>query len=277
MIWNDIYKNSVDLLMQAGVASATHDAKELAEYSFGRVPFASETPDSDQLAMYDDAIERRAQRVPLQHIIGKMWFRFLELESRPGVFITRPETELVAQAAIDELQKLIQSGVEHPRVVDLCAGSGAIAIAIATEVPHADVSAVELSKTAFASIEQNNKRYGGRVRLVHGNALDFNDPAGTGYDVVVSNPPYVPATHKLSEEVLADPSMALFGGGEDGLEFPEKLIDHVATLVKTDGLFIMEHADEQGKVLRDYASHFFRKCGTGQDYNGSDRWLWARK
>ncbi|MBM7825842.1 release factor glutamine methyltransferase [Arcanobacterium pluranimalium] len=306
--WHEALSRAIKHLRDAGVPSPEYDARSLAEHCLGRVPLASEPIPARMEVLFEAGVRRRAKREPLQHILGKMWFRYLELESRPGVFITRPETELVAQAAIDEANRLIKNGVANPRIVDLCTGSGAIAISIATEVPRSRVTAVELSPEAFESVQRNNAAYGNKVELINADALNFGietSPAALPacentqesqldlgetpvactehefvaeyFDVVVSNPPYVPRYHKLAPEVLADPHMALFGGGDDGLEFPTALIAHAAKILKPGGLLVMEHADEQGAALREVAGQYFAQAHTGADYTGADRWLWARK
>ncbi|MFC5369767.1 peptide chain release factor N(5)-glutamine methyltransferase [Arcanobacterium bovis] len=304
--WQVPLSQAIQQLCDAGVPSPKYDARSLAEHCFGRVPVASEPISAQMQASFEALVRRRAEREPLQHILGTMWFRYLELESRPGVFITRPETELVAQAAIDEANRLIKDGIENPRILDLCTGSGAIAISIATEVPQCQVTAVELSEVAFESAQRNNAAYGNRVELVQADALQFGievKPSAVAtvdtraaspvekntsspsseecvneyFDVVVSNPPYVPRYHDLAPEVLSDPHMALFGGGDDGLEFPTALIAHAAKILKPGALLVMEHADEQGKALRETAGQYFSQVRTGTDYSGADRWLWARK
>jgi release factor glutamine methyltransferase len=171
-------------LADAGVASPRHDAEELAALSAGveRRDLWRLDAVGEQFWPY---VERRARREPLQHITGRAYFRHLTLAVGPGVFVPRPETELVAGAAIAEAQR-----TRPPVVVDLCTGSGAIALAVADEVPGARVHAVEVSPQAYGWAARNCS--GSRVDLRHGDAADaFRDLDGA-VDVVVSNPPYIP-------------------------------------------------------------------------------------
>ncbi|MCI6574529.1 MAG: peptide chain release factor N(5)-glutamine methyltransferase [Arcanobacterium sp.] len=259
-------RHAAHVLEQAGVASSLHDARELAK-------FAQHSGED-----FDTSIARRAAREPLQHILGVMYFRYLELESRPGVFIVRPETEMVAQAGIDAI-----AGIARPRVLDLCTGSGAIALAIATEVSSACVWAIEKSAQAFASAQRNNAKYGNVVTFLHGDALDAEtllkqEIAEAGrFDMVISNPPYVPLYHELSPEVRQDPEMALFGGGEAGLEFPLAVVERAARLLRGGGVLIMEHASEQAAPLCAAATAAgFVQVSTGTDLTGAPRFLRAQ-
>ncbi len=263
-------------LADAGVASPDVDVRQLAEFVHGSPPRGvAEINDADRAA-FEDALAQREARVPLQHIVGTMYFRYLELESMPGVFVVRPETEMVVEAALTEITAITGEN-RTPVVVDLCTGSGAIAIAIATETT-ADVTAVELSDSAFSSAIRNNATYGNTVRLVHGDALTALEEMEGRVDVVVSNPPYVREDETLSPEVTQDPDMALFGGGTDGLDMPIRLLDRSYDLLRPGGILIMEHGDAQGAPLRAAATERgFTDIWTGQDLTARDRWLRARK
>lgn len=301
--WNGLIVQAAKRLADAGVASPVSDARELAEFATGvrRLPLTA--PTSEQLAAFAHAVERRAGREPLQHITGRMYFRYLELVSRPGAFIVRPETEMVAQDAIDEARKVVARG-ERPRVVDLCTGSGAIALAVATEVPGAHVLAIDISGEALAVAAENNAAYGNPVVFLQGDAMEFSlgprdssgavargggvgarggaadcadDARSCAFDVVVANPPYIPAHHELSPEVLADPAAALWGGGARGLNVPASLVERATALLRPGGLLVMEHAEEQAEALRRIASNAgFVKARTGVDLSGRPRWLHAR-
>ena len=315
--WNGLIVQAAKRLADAGVASPVSDARELAEFAAGvrRLPLTA--PTLEQLAAFAHAVERRAGREPLQHITGRMYFRYLELVSRPGAFIVRPETEMVAQDAIDEARKVVARG-ERPRVVDLCTGSGAIALAVATEVPGAHVLAIDISDEALAVAAENNAAYGNPVVFLQGDAMEFSlgprdssgavarggavgargggvgarggavasrggaadcadDARSCAFDVVVANPPYIPAHHELSPEVLADPAAALWGGGARGLNVPASLVERATALLRPGGLLVMEHAEEQAEALRRIASNAgFVKARTGVDLSGRPRWLHAR-
>lgn len=256
------------------------DARTLMEWVAGVDSWWQVPPSigSHAAERYRSAVARRRHHEPLQHIVGKMWFRALTLESAPGVFIVRPETEAVAQAAIDHAASLAAAG-KTPQVVDLCTGSGAIALAVATEVPTARVWAVELMPTAYELANRNIGNIApGRVHLLHGNALTALPELDGSVDIVVSNPPYVPAHDVTQAEALHDPKEALYGGGEDGMIIPRGIIHRAAKLLTPQGLLVMEHAEGQSAQLRDTAlSEGFTHAHTGQDLTGRDRMLIAQR
>lgn len=236
-------------LAEAGVPSPEADAVALAAHllkvSVGDVHKAM-VLGAPAPAAYPGLVAERAARVPLQHLTGRAGFRRLELSVGPGVFVPRPETEFVAGLAIDAALAL-----ESPLVVDLCTGSGAIALAVADEVPAATVYAVELGREAHAWAERNVVDTGLAVDLRHGDATEaFTELEGT-VDVVVSNPPYIPlGMVPLDPEVRDhDPELALYGGSEDGLAIPLAVAARAALLLRPGGLLVMEHADSQGVTL----------------------------
>lgn len=235
-------------LSAAGVPSPRVDAELLAAHllgeSVGRVRALAFT-DAPAPEGYAGLVAERARRIPLQHLTGKAHFRRLELAVGPGVFVPRPETETVAQLAIDRAQ-LVPGGA---KVVDLGTGSGALAASIASEVPGSDVYAVELSPLALAWARKNLDPLG--VTVLEGDlrtALPGQD--GT-FDVVVSNPPYIPADAVPNEPEAADhdPAMALYGGGADGLELPGAAARTAARLLRPGGYFVMEHAEVQARTI----------------------------
>lgn len=235
-------------LAEAGVPSPRNDAEDLAAHVHGvRRGELHDVPDGEFDARYWEAVARRAAREPLQHITGHAYFRYLELEVGPGVFVPRPETEIVAGWAIDTLRAM---DVADPTVVDLGTGSGAIAISIAQEVPRSRVHAVELDPEARVWAERNIKTSGHAERVAL-HAVDMADavPELNGrVDLVVSNPPYVPTgDHAVMapEARDYDPSPALWAG-EDGLE-AIRVVERVAVrLLRPGGWIAVEHGDGQG-------------------------------
>lgn len=196
-----------------------------------------------EAAAFDEAVRRRAGREPLQHITGRAPFRHVELAVGPGVFVPRPETELLVDAVLPHLR-----GLAAPVVVDLCAGSGALALAVADEVPGAQVVAVELSTDALPWLERNAAGRG--VRVV---AADIRDHAALApwsgrTDAVVCNPPYVPAATPVSAEVRADPALAVFAG-DDGLALMADVLATAAGLLRDAGRLAVEHDDSHGETL----------------------------
>lgn len=231
-------------LADAGVPSPRFDAEELAAYVHdvkrGELHMV---PDSDFDARYWEAVSRREAREPLQHITGRAFFRYLELQVGPGVFVPRPETESVAGWAIEAVRAM---DVAEPLIVDLCTGSGAIALALAQEVPRSRVHAVELDEGAHGWAAKNVE--GSRVTLHHGDALTALPELDGQVDLVVSNPPYIPLTeweYVAPEARDHDPQLALFSG-EDGLSTIRGLERTAHRLLRPGGLVVVEHADTQG-------------------------------
>jgi len=235
---------AAERLREAGVASPERDADELLAHvlgtTLGRLPLVEAIADADAVT-YDALVARRAAREPLQHLLGTAAFRHVELAVGPGVFVPRPETELLAGWAVEQAAPL-----ERPVVVDLCTGSGAIARAVADEVPHARVHAVELDDAAHRWAVRNLAGTG--VDLRQGDMADaFDELAGT-VDVVVCNPPYIPldAWESVAPEARDhDPHLALFSG-DDGLVAMRVLERRAALLLRPGGVVGAEHADVQG-------------------------------
>ena len=237
------------LLREGGVASPEYDASELLAHVLGVSRSALALVDhitDDQADDYLALVRRRATREPLQHLTGVAHFRHVELAVGPGVFVPRPETELLAGWAIEQSHRVGRESGRAPVVVDLCTGSGAIAKSIADEVPGARVHAVELDDDAYAWAVRNLS--GTDVDLRSGDmATAFDDLAGS-VDVVVCNPPYIPLTAWESVAAEArdhDPHLALFSG-QDGLDAMRVLEGRAALLLRPGGVIGAEHADEQG-------------------------------
>ncbi|WP_280480174.1 peptide chain release factor N(5)-glutamine methyltransferase [Nocardia cyriacigeorgica] len=251
-----VLAEAVETLQAAGVPSPRADAEQLAAHVLG-VPrsrlLLAPLLTPEQLAGLHELVRRRAQRIPLQHLIGHAAMGRIDLEVGPGVFIPRPETELVFAWALAHLEAVRH---DHPPiVVDLCTGSGALALAIAHARPDADVRAVELDPDALTWARHNAD-----LRIAAGDtpitlyADDATDPAlltelNGRADIVVSNPPYIPVGAELDPEVADhDPHRALFGGA-DGLDVIRGLIPTVARLLRPGGGTAIEHDDSNGSQL----------------------------
>ena len=248
---DDLLRTVTERLTQAGVPSAYADGLALVAHVWGRSPsdtrrdlLLGRRPDDGQLAALEELIDERTRRVPLQHLTGRAPFRHLELSVGPGVFIPRPETEMLVDLV---LAAVGESGT----VVDLCTGSGAIALAIKQEQPGLDVSAVEVDQLAFAWATRNAQTLGLEVNLSLGGATTAFPELVGEVDVVVSNPPYIPVgMEPIDPEVRDhDPQIALYGGSADGLRIPLAVAARAADLLRTGGVLIMEHADSQGDSL----------------------------
>ncbi|MHA3724505.1 peptide chain release factor N(5)-glutamine methyltransferase [Leucobacter sp. HY1910] len=289
-----------DQFSQAGIDTPEADAELLAGHvlgvSRGRVQalaIMGSTLEGDDAARLEALAAQRADRVPLQHLTGRAAFRTLELQVGPGVFVPRPETELLAQLAIDELR-----GANDAVALDLCTGSGAVALALAQEVPGARVWAVEKSVEAHAWATRNVAEWGdGRVTLLLGDVaeLDPKYPAGPvvapasavarailplagRVTVLASNPPYVPAAAIPRDPEVRehDPDLALYGG-EDGLDVIRVLSRVGRHLVAPGGLIALEHAEEQGAAIRRLLERDgWTLAQTHLDLTGRDRVTTAR-
>ncbi|MGO9293534.1 MAG: peptide chain release factor N(5)-glutamine methyltransferase [Streptosporangiaceae bacterium] len=269
-------------LADAGVESPRTDAELIAAHLHG-VPRGQlhRVPDADFNPRFWDDIARRASREPLQHITGLAYFRYLELEVGPGVFVPRPETEVMTGWAIDVLTAM---NVAEPAVADLGAGSGAIALAIAQEVPRAQVHAVEADPLARQWAARNIARCAaaaphtsGRVHLhgaEFGTALPDLDGA---VDLVVSNPPYIPLGAGVPPEVAEyDPATALWGG-PDGLDAIRVIEATARRLLRPGGRVAVEHGAPQGSaVYWIFAEESgWRETRTHRDLAGRDRFVTA--
>ncbi|MGP5072700.1 peptide chain release factor N(5)-glutamine methyltransferase [Arthrobacter rhombi] len=268
-------RTAVGQLRDAGVPSPRADAELLAAHllsvSRGRV-LAMALAGAPTPEGYEELVARRAQRIPLQHLTGIAYFRHLELAVGPGVFIPRPETELLAQLAIDRARAVLaeQGSV---RVVDLGTGSGAIAASVASEVPGSEVFAVELSDEAFPWAQRNTAPHG--VTLLAEDLRTALAPQGGTFDIVVSNPPYIPpgAIPRDPEVRDHDPELALYGGGDDGLDLPRAVIATGARLLVSGGYLALEHAEVQApSMLELFAqSGRWRDVIGHRDLNDADR------
>nr|WP_157000165.1 peptide chain release factor N(5)-glutamine methyltransferase [Agromyces terreus] len=215
-------------------------------------------------------VERRAAREPLQHITGRAPFRNLELLVGPGVLVPRPETEGVAELAIEALRSMPEP---QPIAVDLGTGSGAIALALATEVPHAGVYAVELSPEAAEWARRNIAETGADVELVVGDLAEALPELDGTVSVVVSNPPYVPAAAIPADpEVhLHDPVVALYGGA-DGLEVIRALSMRALALLRPGGVLVIEHFETQSAQIAELlAADGWRAIAHHRDLTMRDR------
>ena len=247
----DILVDAQHRLSNAGIDSAATESAELLAHVLA-VPrnrlFMQDTLDEDDRISFERLMAKRLNRIPLQHIMGTAAFRRIELEVGPGVFIPRPESELVAEAAIRFLNELT-----NPIAVDLCTGSGAIAISLAIEVPGTRVVGIELSPDAFPWLEQNIRKFDPVVPVeVHQiDATDYSAEVFVGLtgqcDVVTCNPPYIPVDMipRDPEVRIHEPAMALYGGA-DGLKVIRGIAKTAALLLKPGGLLVVEHADVQG-------------------------------
>ncbi|WP_127472707.1 peptide chain release factor N(5)-glutamine methyltransferase [Microbacterium sulfonylureivorans] len=273
-----VLRHAVARLAEAGVPDPDVDAELLAAFVLGTgrggvqaAAVRGDAVDPASAARLDALVARRATREPLQHITGSAPFRHLELRVGPGVFVPRPETEMVAQLAIDALAA---AASPSPIAVDLGTGSGAIALAMATEVPHARVFAAENSVDAFVWTKENFARIGADNARLAFIDLEHAFPELDGtVSVVASNPPYVPdaAIPRDPEVRLFDPPAALYGG-EDGLNVVRVLSGVGLRLAHPGGTIVIEHGEWQGEAIRAIlAADGWRAASTHPDLTMRDR------
>lgn len=208
-----------------------------------------ERPITDkELDRLRDCVKRRGAREPLQHILGSTSFCGLEIEVGPQALIPRPETELLAERAWTFLNERSQSNV-----LELGVGSGCLSVAIAVNSPTAQVTAIDLSDEALELAGKNVGRHGLADRVQLRKSDGFNElPPGVQYDLIVSNPPYIPGAgiETLQPEVRDhDPRVAL-DGGEDGLDFYRMLAGQAAAWLRPDGAMMLEFGDGQAPALK---------------------------
>ena len=308
----DVLVDAERRLAAVGVPSPSVDAASIVAYAMSTTRsrlFLQDSMTSDQRVQVEKLLARRLSRVPLQHLLGSAGFRRIDVQVGPGVFIPRPETELVAEAAIRGLNDL---PVGERIGVDLCAGSGAIAISMALESSGSRIHAVELSDDAIAWTRRNARSYedlltsqGATVEIHHADATTVAEPGHSlsrlagKVGVVVSNPPYIPDQMVPREPEVRDhePRMALYGG-EDGLDVVRGVARSAAILLRHGGLLVIEHADVQGSgdagvphVLKSFVSDshlatmadvpagwpVFESISDRTDLNGLPRFTVARK
>jgi release factor glutamine methyltransferase len=276
----ELLQRGSDRLAAAGVASPAHDAQALLEHASGLsrgqlLTLHGPVPGGEAFEAY---VDRRAAREPLQHITGRAYFRHASLVVGPGVFLPRPETELVAEAAMEQARAVVASSGRVAVVVDLGTGSGAIARSVADEVPRTSLYAVELDPAAHAWAARNLADTSVDLRLGD-MATAFPELDGT-VDVVVSNPPYIPVGAQVRDpEVLAhDPGVALWSG-EDGLDAVRTVEQVAVRLLRPGGVVVVEHADVQGSSV----PAVFRSTGCWEqvrdhrDLAGRDRYTTAHR
>jgi len=208
-------------------------------------------------------LDRRCAHEPLQYLTGVAYFRHLELKVGPGVLVPRPESELLVEAVLAFIEK--REGAVS--VVDLGAGSGALALAIATEAPQTHVIAVEKSPAAIEWLKENVSFIDEKVRILESDVATAL--VGVKCDVVIANPPYIPNSQELPRDVREhEPAEALYGG-ENGMKLPRLFISTASRLLKSGGFFAVEHHEEQGieiaAVLReDFTDILLHKDLTGR-------------
>ena len=265
----EVFDKITELFEEAGVDSPAFEASVMLEDLLG-LPKQAEITAKDAVLSFEQeekifsAAKKRAEGYPLQYIIGNWEFFGRKFFVGEGVLIPRPETELLCETVLKYFSRRMP-----PKIVDLCSGSGCIAITLAKEINGADVTAVELYDGAFEYLERNNAFYKNCVKTLQRDALE---PFET-FDCVVSNPPYITGEEmrELQTEVTHEPETALFGGN-DGLDFYRAIAKNWYGHITSGGLIAFEIGDTQGEsVLKILEDNGYKNCGVLKDYEGRDR------
>ena len=272
------YRQLIDTLRAAGIENAAAEARLLACHFTGvsenTLRTEPDAPLPDTNGQLTAALSRRANREPLQYILGTWAFWRQDYDVTPDCLVPRPDTEVLIEQAL----RLLPPG---GRFLDLCTGSGCIAISLLCERPDLTAVAVELSEPTLALAKRNAVRNGveeHRLTLLHGDVLtgDFLADLG-GFDLIVSNPPYIPTGDlaALPPETQKEPRLAL-DGGEDGLLFYRRMLssDYLAKC-KAGGSLLFEIGYDQADALRQLTSTRGLNCRIIKDYGGNDRVAWV--
>ena len=271
----DLIRSAKEKLAQAGYSEV--DAEILFAHLLGINRMELHNPIALENAMenvgdisedYHQLLNRRLSHEPLQYITGEAHFRDLTLDVGPGVLVPRPESELM----VSYLLALIEQKSGLVSVIDLGAGSGALAIALSTECDRVRAIAVEKSPEALVWLRKNVAKYVEDMRVVEGDVRDVLESVKA--DFVIANPPYVPDDQELPADVRQEPSVALFGGAT-GLEIPKQFIDAAARLLKSGGVLAIEHTELQGQTISGLLEEMFINIELHYDLNDRPRWTSA--
>lgn len=281
----ELYEYICGCLKNAGIEDYAFESRCLIEDIMGldRLQLAmngTKPADESKKAKLMQLLERRLKGEPLQYLLGEWEFYGLPFKVGKGVLIPRPDTETLVDAVLDHFMKL---GKLDPEIIDLCSGSGCVAVAIQKNLPQSKVTAVELSSEAFPYLTENIRRNGAAVRTMKGDVLNgdllrnFVDPEDIGefrkLDCVVSNPPYLTEKEmgELSPEVQCEPETALYGGS-DGLKFYRVIACLWKEILKEGGLLAFEIGYEQGEAVSDILQKSgYTDIKVKKDLGGNDR------
>ena len=274
MTVGEAYRKTKDILTEAGFEAPAFEALCLTEKVFGfnrlaLITKGEETVASEEkLAVLAELTEKRLNHEPLQYLLGKWSFMGIDLLVGEGVLVPRDDTEVVTSLCIDFL-----SGKENPSVIDLCAGSGAISLAL-EKYANCKVTAVELSDKAFSYLTQNIKLNNSAVNALNGDIFECHkDIADNSLDLIVSNPPYIKTADiaSLQKEVQHEPAMAL-DGGESGLDFYRRIVPLWKSKLKAGGALAFELGEGQyDEVSRILADNDFGGITESIDFGGIQR------
>ena len=267
----DLYRQALSL------APSPFEAGELFRFVSGAEPTSPNLDAPATPAMQEELarlLRLRAQGYPLQYMLGRWEFYGLPFYVGPGVIIPRQDTETLVDTALDMLNS---AGKKSPELLDLCSGSGCVAIAIKHNFPGAKVTALEASREACLFLERNTALNAVDITCIHGDLRDYKHPAPL--DMIVSNPPYIPRGELsgLQVEVSHEPAIAL-DGGEDGLNFYREIAGRYREALAPGGVLLLEiGAGQQGDVANILVSSGFSDIKQRRDLNGVVRVLSCTK
>ncbi len=277
MVISEIYKEMCSIMEQNKNSDVNFEANQLIEFVLGKKRIELRDADISQ-QNYQKLIEfahKRAEGYPLQYILGKWYFFDLELSVGEGVLIPRQDTETVCEAAFEEL-----NNISSPAVLDLCSGSGCIALAIKKYCPHSSVVAIEKSEQAYKYLTENIEKTGLKILPFQADILRFDDKVEEeNFDMIISNPPYIDPEIKseLQKEVSYEPEMALFANNK-GLYFYSFIAKYYRNALKDKGFLVFEYGYDQKEQVKNIL------CGEGykiikeiQDLGGNPRGVVAQK
>lgn len=275
MTLSELYRKARLDFRNAEIDSPQYDAMCLIEHFFGvnraeLVVKGDKSPKAEIEAEFLTAVEKRSSGYPLQYILGKWTFMDIPLFVGEGVLIPRDDTEILVREAIKRVR-----GVENPKIIDLCSGTGAVAIALAKAYPKAEILAVELSDKAFSYLKENIKRNAcENIKAIKGDVFRlYEEFSDSGFDVVLSNPPYIKTDiiATLAKEVQHEPKLAL-DGGKDGMIFYNSIIENWKGKVKRNGFIGVEIGEDlTNEIVKLFKENNFEDVYVLKDMAGLDR------
>lgn len=278
MTYLELYNSAVGSLENSGCDSPEYEIRELLSYFFGFSRYdlslkRNDSPDEKSENAFLDSVQKRCNGYPLQYILKSWTFMDCEFHVGEGVLIPRDDTEVCVRECIKLIDK---KHMQSPRIIDLCSGSGAIAVTLGRRYPEAEIFAAELSEKAYAYLEENIRlnHTEKNVKPVKGDISVLYKNFGDGYfDVIISNPPYITTDEipSLQKEVQFEPKLAL-DGGKDGLDFYRIICEKWLAKLKKGGIISLETGEDQGKAVSSLLiSHGFPNVTIAKDISGLDR------
>ncbi len=273
----EIYSKAKQKLKQSGIEDYSYEAKLILEFVLGKkdlLLYAESQITEYQVKQIEEIIKKRQNRYPLQYILGEWDFYKYTFKVGEGVLIPRSDTEILVEKAVEFLK-----GVQNPQVLDLCAGSGCIGISIAKDFPHSFVTLVEKFDNALKYLNQNIKLNDAQnTKVLKGDIFGL-DGADAQYDLIVSNPPYIPLREMdiISPETVYEPETALLGG-EDGLVFYRAIINNYKKSLKLGGMLGFEVGINEDTAVSELLKNAgFKQITVTKDLNGINRVVTAIK